>query len=126
MQNPKLKINLILLLIILLLITCSQKKSSHQFSDLDKVPITVSWDANRESAVNKTGGGYQVYFSKKQNFDISSAAFKDVPYESGSWSPVSTKLSLFPGTWYIKVVAYSSLGDGFSSEPSDEQTITIK
>ena len=126
MENFKIVQNLIFLLIIVQLVSCSQSKSGNQLSDADKKSITISWDANRESAVNTTGGGYHVHYSKIQDFDISKSRHKDVPYVSGNWAPVSTKLRLHPGTWYFKIVAYSSLGDGFVSEPSDQKTITIK
>ncbi|MCX6112417.1 MAG: hypothetical protein NTY22_03915 [Proteobacteria bacterium] len=89
--------------------------------------VTVSWTANNEVTVNTSGGGYIVYYSDKQGFDTSSADSVDVPYESGSKAPISTTLSLTPGTWYIKVAAYgnSITGNKVHSSSSNEYTLQV-
>jgi uncharacterized repeat protein (TIGR02543 family) len=78
----------------------------------ENATVTISWDANREAAVNRSGGGYRVYYSQINNFNISdlSTKFKDVPYQSGTYAPTSASLFLTAGTWYVKVVGYSNLG----------------
>ncbi|MFP4611187.1 MAG: hypothetical protein ACLFQT_09210 [Thiohalophilus sp.] len=86
--------------------------------------VAVSWDANRESGVNSSGGGYRVYHSTTSGFDIGSADFVDVPYVSGSSAPTSTELTLSSGTHYIKVVAYSALNPS-GSAPSDENVVYV-
>lgn len=83
--------------------------------------VLVSWTANKETAVNRVGGGYRVYHSKTKGFDVASAEVTEVPYVSGDWAPTSVVLKqLSPGTYYIKVVAYSSmmLPDGSSNSVS--------
>ena len=91
--------------------------------------VQVSWTANREAAVNKSGGGYKVYYSKTPGFDIGSASSVNVPYQSGATAPTSSKLSLSSGTYYIKVVAYSSIvgpsGAASNSQPSAEVSVVV-
>ena len=86
--------------------------------------VTISWNANLETAVNSTSGGYKVYYSTTSGFAIGSATSVDVPYTSGSYAPTSTDISLEPGTYYFKIVAYSGINrDG--SEPSDQLSLTV-
>lgn len=84
--------------------------------------MAVSWDANRESGVNSTGGGYRVYHSTTPGFDIDNADVIDVPHASDT-TPTSTTLTLSTGTHYIKIVAYSALNPDGSS-PSDQIAVT--
>lgn len=71
---------------------------------------TVSWDANLDAGVNKTGGGYRVYYQKSPNVDLTLAQFADVPYKSGSQAPVSVLFTgLEASTYYFKIVAYSGI-----------------
>jgi len=65
------------------------------------VSVTIAWDANRESGVNRAGGGYQV--------SITGQPTKDVPYTSGSTAPTSTNVSLQRGTYTVTVRAYAAL-----------------
>ena len=86
--------------------------------------VQVSWDANREAAVNRAGGGYRVYHSRSSGFDIATASFVDVPYSAGATAPTTTSLMLSSGDNFIKVVAYSNLNpDG--SAPSGEITVKV-
>ncbi|MGE3261507.1 MAG: hypothetical protein AB7K68_06990 [Bacteriovoracia bacterium] len=71
--------------------------------------VLVSWTANRETAVNSAGGGYKVYYSSTSGFVVSAGNLVEVPYVSGASAPTSTTLSLVPGTYYIRVAAYSAL-----------------
>jgi hypothetical protein len=63
--------------------------------------VTLTWDANRESGVNRPGGGYEV--------SIAGQPVKDVPYTSGPTAPTSTTSQLPPGTYVISVRAYAGL-----------------
>lgn len=89
--------------------------------------VTISWDANRESAVNSANGGYKVYYSSFSGFDINDSNVQviDVPYSGGPASPTQTTAQLVPGHYYFRVVAYSSLNapgstGGSRSAPSVE------
>ncbi|OHD70466.1 MAG: hypothetical protein A2W19_08740 [Spirochaetes bacterium RBG_16_49_21] len=81
----------------------------------------ISWNANREKAVNSSGGGYRLYYSKNSHFQISDADVQmiDVPYVSGSTAPTSKSVNFGEGNWYIRIVAYSSLNGESVSAPSD-------
>ena len=78
--------------------------------------LIISWSANHEKLVNSAGGGYKVYYSTDPTFSVSNAPFIDVPYVSGATAPTSVVFPL-SGTYYIKVVAYSTLG---TSSPSSQ------
>ena len=65
--------------------------------------VVINWDANRESAVNRAGGGYRVYRDSTSTFDA--ATVLDIPHPA----PPQAVLSFAPGTYYIKVTAYSVL-----------------
>lgn len=110
--------------------TCSGALGTYQY--LGPAPaVQVSWTANRESAVNKSGGGYRVYYSRISGFSTGTASYYDVPYIAGPLSPVTTTLTnLLIGTTYFKVSAYSSLNTpgstlGSISEASTEFSITL-
>lgn len=85
--------------------------------------VTVSWAPNRESAVNGPGGGYRVYYGTAPNIDIAGADMAVVPYLSGPSAPTTITLVLPSGTYYFKVVAYSTLNSG-GSKPSQEVSFT--
>jgi hypothetical protein len=73
--------------------------------------VVVSWDANHETAVNSTGGGYTVYYSTSSGFNIGDGGVTsiDVPYVSGPTAPISTTVDLLSGTYYFRVQGYSTL-----------------
>ena len=85
--------------------------------------VAITWSANHEAAVNRTGGGYRVYYSNTPNFAIGSATQVDVPYVSGPTSPVTNTLTLVAGTYYIKVVAYSTLNPAGSTPSAEIQVV---
>ena len=94
--------------------------------------VQISWTANPETAVNRAGGGYKVYYSSNSGFNISDADVTeiDVPYISGPTTPISTQVQLIPGTYYIRIVAYSALNapgstGGSSSTDSAEITLVV-
>ncbi len=90
----------------------------------DAVSASVSWSTNRELSVNSPGGGYRVYYSTNPGFDISTANIVDVPFVSGPAAPTSIVIPLSSGTYYIKVVAYSTLNSA-GSQPSQESLIYV-
>lgn len=108
--------------------SCSSRESANAPATSDAMnidgPISVSWTANRERAVNAPGGGYRVYYATVAGFNVANAAFVDVPYVSGANAPTATALPLFAGTYFIKVVAYSALNPG-GSAPSAEIAVTV-
>ena len=94
--------------------------------------ITVSWDANRETAVNTSGGGYVVYFSKSTGFNPGDAnvCSQDVPYVSGATTPTSTIIDPPSGWWYVRVAAISQLNapgttGGSESAASSQTTVVV-
>jgi hypothetical protein len=68
---------------------------------LGPATVTISWNANRESGVNRAGGGYEVSVTGQQT--------RDVPYASGSAAPTSTTFTLNSGTYTASVRAYAAL-----------------
>jgi hypothetical protein len=86
------------------------------------VSVTIAWDANRESGVNRAGGGYQV--------SISGQPTQDVPYTSGLTAPTSAKVSLQRGSYTVTVRAYAALDPqggnaGNLSAPSQLLTVNV-
>ncbi|OHD69141.1 MAG: hypothetical protein A2W19_06005 [Spirochaetes bacterium RBG_16_49_21] len=94
----------------------------------ETIPCTVTWTANREKAVNSSGGGYRVYYrtSSIPDTGFESITHADVPWVSGL-APTMTTINLGPGpgTWYIRVVGYSGLNSGSTSRPSTQIIKTI-
>ena len=84
--------------------------------------LNLSWTANKERAVNRTGGGYKIYYD---TISGGSANVKEVPYVSGSTAPTATTLTLNTAElWYIRIIAYSNLNTT-GSEASDEQSVLV-
>ena len=90
---------------------------------------TVTWTANREKAVNTTGGGYTIYYCMSSGFNIGDpgVASINVQYTSGPSTPTTKSVSLpsGSGTWYFKIKAYSALNSGSFSELSSQQSVSI-
>ena len=91
--------------------------------------VVVRWAASPETEVNAPGGGYTVYYSQKANFDFAEANSVAVNYVSGSATMTSATLpKLTSGTWYVKVVARSTMPNGFgftSQSPAAETTVVV-
>lgn len=84
--------------------------------------VMLSWRPNRESGVNRAGGGYRVSIGGRTPIDV--------PYVSGALAPTSAKMRLPTGTYTAEVVAYArldSLGgsSGTTSEPSASLTVVV-
>jgi hypothetical protein len=91
--------------------------------------ILVSWAANREKAVNSTGGGYKVYYSLSTPVNTSTASSVDVPYVTGATAPTSRTITgLSCGSWHFRVIAYSALhpsGSTSTSRSADSSEVTV-
>ena len=65
--------------------------------------VTLAWTPNRETGVNKAGGGYYVSISG-QSSPI------NVPFNAASGvTPTSTTVPLYTGTYTVTVSAYAAL-----------------
>jgi hypothetical protein len=100
------------------------------FTTGSSMALTISWEPNRETAVNTTDGGYKVYYDTNPIADIPDPAVTevDVPYVSGPTAPTSTSLKLLSGpTYYFRVVAYSALNPpgGSTSALSAEYSFDV-
>jgi len=94
--------------------------------------VSISWNPNRETAVNTTGGGYKVYYSTSSGFSISDAGVSmvDVPFVAPPAAPTTTSLQLATGRYNFRVVAYSALtphggSGGSTSTPSNQIALTV-
>ncbi|MBY0415530.1 MAG: hypothetical protein K2Q18_15260 [Bdellovibrionales bacterium] len=110
--------------------TCSSSLLAYTY--LGAAPsVEIAWTANKEKAVNTTGGGYKIYYSKTTPVDITTSSFVDVPYVSGASAPVTKIIStLTAGMTYFKVVAYSALNapgtsTGSKSLPSTQFSVSL-
>jgi len=95
--------------------------------------VQISWNQNPETAVNRSGGGYKVYYSAISGFDPGDSGVTeiDVPWTTppGEPAPPSVVTPLSPGIYYIRIAAYSSLNPpwssvGSSSSASPQFTLT--
>lgn len=84
--------------------------------------VTLSWQANRDSGVNRAGGGYEV--------SISGQPAILVPYTSGPAAPTSKMVTLTTGTYTATVRAFAALdaqggNTGSVSAPSAVLTVNV-
>jgi hypothetical protein len=94
--------------------------------------VEVSWARNPETAVNRSGGGYKVYYSSNTGFNPGDGGVTevDVPYVSGALSPTSVLIGLGSGTHYLRIAAYSALNapgtsGGSISTAAPQVTLTV-
>jgi hypothetical protein len=94
--------------------------------------VTLTWNPNRETSVNTTGGGYKVYYSTNSGFNILDAGVSvvNVPFVAPPSAPTTTNLQLASGNYYFRVVAYSALNppggnSGSTSTPSNQIALTV-
>lgn len=90
-----------------------------------RAEVRVSWQANREAAVNGDGGGYRLYYARTAGFDQADATVVNIPYTAGAKAPTSTSLALGRGIYYLRVRAYSALRPG-GSVASAERSVTVR
>lgn len=101
-------------------------------SDASPRTVELSWAPNREAAVNAPGGGYEIHYGTRPGVAPGKPGVStiDVPYASGPAAPTSTLVELWPGTYYVRVIAYSALttarGERARSAPSPELTVVVK
>jgi hypothetical protein len=90
---------------------------SWRFTTETTYTVQVSWNANPETAVNRAGGGYKIHHSTSSGFKPGDADVTEVnvPYTSGALAPTLVNLELEPGTYYIRLAAYSALNSPWSS-----------
>lgn len=91
--------------------------------------FSISWDANRETAVNSPGGGYRVEYSTDPSF--STVKSKSVFFDESTSTLASAATLTIPagsakGTWYVRVKAFSALNNGSISEASATTTVEVK
>jgi hypothetical protein len=84
---------------------------SWSFTTEPAINIQVSWNGNPETAVNRSGGGYKVYYNSNSGFNPGDVGVTeiDAPYISGVSAPTSVLIGVGSGTYYVRVAAYSSL-----------------
>ena len=88
----------------------------------------ITWQANREKAVNSNGGGYRVYYNQTGTFAYGDSYF-EIPYSSGLSAPTQydfERNSGQIGTWYVWIVAYSNLDGALLSQPSTPIQVTVE
>jgi hypothetical protein len=127
---PQFLNRIVLLLATLVLASCGGGGSdSPPLAPPTLTTVNVSWDANREAAVNDFGGGYKAYYSITQGFNINDAGVTevDVPFTAPPSAPTNITLQLNSGRYYFRVVAYSALNPpgGSTSAPSAEYPFAV-
>jgi hypothetical protein len=84
--------------------------------------VTLAWQQNRESGVNREGGGYQVSISGQPTIVV--------PYTAGPAAPTSTMVLLDSGSYTVTVRAFAALdpqggNSGSVSAPSQPLTVNV-
>jgi len=84
--------------------------------------VTLAWQPNRESGVNRAGGGYEVSISGQPTIVV--------PYTAGPAAPTSTVVSLNTGNYTVTVRAFAALdpqggNTGSRSVPSQPLTVNV-
>ena len=105
--------------------------SNEANATINVTSIRVSWVGNPETAVNRNGGGYKVYYSINSGFNPVDVGVTeiDVPF-SGLSAPTSVVITLSPGTYFIRIAAYSALiapetSSGSISTVAPQITLTV-
>lgn len=76
---------------------------------LGNLTTNLNWNPSRETNVNRSGGGYRLYYQVNQGVNITKAPYVLVGFNSGSQSPTALTLAgLAAGTYYFKIVAFGS------------------
>jgi fibronectin type 3 domain-containing protein len=96
-------------------------------SPTESVRLKISWKANRQKGVNRSGGGYRIHYSRNRSFLFELT--QDVPFVSGEHAPNSGVIAFNPdqkGIWYVRVSAYSNIAGGKESPESSLITVTVE
>lgn len=101
----------------------------------DDANIKVSWNESSKTCVNSCGGGYKIYY-KKRNVEADDNFLKDlmelptninvfdVPYSSqNNTVPNSAELNLSSGKWYVKISSYCN---NIESDPSNAFVLEVE
>ena len=85
--------------------------------------VIVSWDKNPQRAVNTEGGGYVLYLSRNEGFNVNSAEEIVVSYDSASGTtPTSIHRTMSKGTWYVRMKAFGNpMGGARVESPLSEE-----
>ncbi len=114
--NDQMRLSAIALFAWIMITGCSSSKIEAKGVKGVSADVTLSW-TNREKDVNRAGGGYRIYHSTTANFSLTGLTPVDLPYVSGATAPNTyTYSQLSPGVHYFKIIAYSALGGGQTSE----------
>jgi hypothetical protein len=122
------------ILIASLLVSCTSDESNTPTSTTSvgkpiNATATISWNKNREIAVNSLNGGYRVYYSSSSPVTTNNT-FVNVPYnQTTKTTPVSANIDIkLTGKYYFAVQAYSALNppSGSNSSLSDEFSLVIQ
>jgi len=86
--------------------------------------VTISWPQNKETIVNRAGGGYRVYISYNSGFNIGDAGvfrIVDVAF-NGTLTPTTVMTNLLSNpAYYVKITSYGIvIKDGSSQEVSSQ------
>jgi hypothetical protein len=82
--------------------------------------VGLAWAPNRESGVNRAGGGYQIAISSQPDINV--------PFVSGPSAPTSTAVRLPPGIYTVTVRAYAALdaqGGSAGTVSASSQSLTV-
>jgi hypothetical protein len=84
--------------------------------------VALAWEPNRESGVNRAGGGYQVSISGQPTIIV--------PHTAGPAAPTTTMVSLNTGSYTVTVRAFAALdpqggNTGSLSAPSQPLTLNV-
>lgn len=96
-------------------------------SPADTVGYRISWNANHQKGVNRSGGGYRIHYSRQADFSIELT--QDVPFVSGDHAPTSSVLRFNPdqkGLWYVRLTAYTDIAGGKESPASAVITVKVE
>jgi hypothetical protein len=90
----------------------------------EQTTLQLSWESNREKAVNSHGGGYKLKISSSQTGD---SDIIDVPFQKGKTAPTEKKVAVCSGhvSLDVSIQAYSKLNqDG--SDWSEPVTVAVE
>ncbi|HOK02538.1 MAG TPA: hypothetical protein PKX79_07850 [Spirochaetota bacterium] len=88
--------------------------------------VHVSWDPLSDPLVNREGGGYIVFCSKRENFNFDDFSGKTIPYRSGEETPTTVSLDVENGcTWCFAVAGYFKDEDGTVTYGAPSEVVCV-